>query len=65
MIEKYIRRLRQIGEHEIADKMQAMWNALKREGCETCVHYEKSALEPPCSTCIEVDGRINWEWEDG
>ena len=62
-IDSCIRRLKQIGEHEIAEVMQAMHNSLKREGCDTCAHYERNALEPPCNMCLDVDGRINWEWE--
>lgn len=62
-LEEHIRRLKQIGEHEIAEVMQGMLNSLKREGCETCAHYDKSADEPPCAMCLEYDGRINWEWE--
>lgn len=62
-IDGYIRRLKQIGEHEIAEVMQKLCKTIEVEGCATCAHYDKNANEPPCVTCLDSGRHINWEWE--
>ena len=63
-MERYSRRLKQIGEHEIAEAMRKLWDAIKAKGCATCAYGDFMAAEQPCAMCIAHGKmRINWMWE--
>lgn len=41
----------------------ALLQEVRRRGCDSCLHKEKSATEPPCHSCLLAGGGFdNWEW---
>ena len=58
-IDSCIRRLKQIGEHEIAEMMARMYITLRGFGCSACEHMHESLAEEPCASCVRFS---NWKW---
>lgn len=70
MIDKYISRLKIIGEHEIADYLQTLQKerdtAIEDLNagicCETCIYADTDPNDQPCNTCRDAYAHGNWEW---
>lgn len=58
-IDSCIRRLKQIGEHEIAEMMERMWEGLKAFKCSKCIHMYECLTDEPCASCVRFS---NWKW---